>query len=301
MAFGLDIYHFLNIEYFGKINSDIFDIMPSLSEWIFMGANVASYVMFPERRSEVLISTGLGLMPRITDTICSLINRRFGVSDKTVGLICYTSSLANITSMYRVSSICSELSIFHANQGQKVLGFCNSFVSNTHYINASAILIKVIAETACLICVGVLYPIFKAHIRPLRNLVSDLNNNELLIESLQNANQALRDGMPFTITYNGVVIYSRPTIRDTLSESDLNQIAPLRCPGFHNDTRPLDHRSEYTTPDSCTICAEDYSESQLTRTLPCGHSFHAYCVDDWLLRRSATCPMCRAVVKSEQT
>lgn len=41
---------------------------------------------------------------------------------------------------------------------------------------------------------------------------------------------------------------------------------------------------------ACAICLNDFSSGELIRQLPCGHGFHASCVDDWLVVAS-TCPM----------
>ena len=46
----------------------------------------------------------------------------------------------------------------------------------------------------------------------------------------------------------------------------------------------------------CGICRESYIENYLNRLLTCGHMFHQYCVDPWLLLRSGLCPLCRKVV-----
>jgi len=43
---------------------------------------------------------------------------------------------------------------------------------------------------------------------------------------------------------------------------------------------------------SCAICLSDYEVGQGIRFLPCGHHFHAECIDRWLpLNKS--CPFCK--------
>merc|ERR1712187_493130 len=45
---------------------------------------------------------------------------------------------------------------------------------------------------------------------------------------------------------------------------------------------------------SCAICLEAFEDTpdKKTRLLPCGHTFHACCVDTWQETRG-TCPICR--------
>ncbi|KAI8470371.1 MAG: hypothetical protein J3K34DRAFT_368518, partial [Monoraphidium minutum] len=42
----------------------------------------------------------------------------------------------------------------------------------------------------------------------------------------------------------------------------------------------------------CTICLDAYADGELVKQLPCGHSYHAACIDEWL-RKSAVCPLCK--------
>ncbi|XP_008793870.2 RING-H2 finger protein ATL39-like [Phoenix dactylifera] len=47
-------------------------------------------------------------------------------------------------------------------------------------------------------------------------------------------------------------------------------------------------------PIDCAVCLESFKMGDRCRLLPaCKHSFHARCVDTWLLR-SPVCPICRA-------
>jgi hypothetical protein len=45
-------------------------------------------------------------------------------------------------------------------------------------------------------------------------------------------------------------------------------------------------------PEECIICLSSYEDGEVVRKLPCGHAYHAQCIDAWLLK-SATCPLCK--------
>ena len=44
--------------------------------------------------------------------------------------------------------------------------------------------------------------------------------------------------------------------------------------------------------DTCSICLESYPKGTPVKRLPCGHYYHAGCVDKWL-ERDHRCPICR--------
>jgi len=44
---------------------------------------------------------------------------------------------------------------------------------------------------------------------------------------------------------------------------------------------------------TCVICYLDYEVDEVIKTLPCGHEYHADCVDRWLQKHNRTCPTCR--------
>jgi hypothetical protein len=44
--------------------------------------------------------------------------------------------------------------------------------------------------------------------------------------------------------------------------------------------------------DTCNICLCDYEANETVKTLPCGHCYHAPCIDRWL-RSVSNCPVCK--------
>jgi Ring finger domain len=44
---------------------------------------------------------------------------------------------------------------------------------------------------------------------------------------------------------------------------------------------------------TCAICLEDFRQSDSVREFYCGDIFHATCIDKWLAKRGACCPVCK--------
>lgn len=51
----------------------------------------------------------------------------------------------------------------------------------------------------------------------------------------------------------------------------------------------------YKQQERCAICTADFEVGETVRELPCRHIFHAHEVDEWLIKRTRTCPTCMAV------
>lgn len=52
--------------------------------------------------------------------------------------------------------------------------------------------------------------------------------------------------------------------------------------------------------EECPVCFANYEEGEEVRTLPCLHTFHTECIDQWLTSRRATalcCPVCHTKVE----
>jgi hypothetical protein len=53
--------------------------------------------------------------------------------------------------------------------------------------------------------------------------------------------------------------------------------------------------------DVCAICHRSAVDTKADRrmrfvSLPCQHTFHLYCVEQWLCNRNGSCPLCRSPV-----
>ena len=59
----------------------------------------------------------------------------------------------------------------------------------------------------------------------------------------------------------------------------------------------MGERLQEGTDDSdfnSVICLEKLAEGNLVRHLPCRHTFHTSCIDQWFRSQRYTCPICIA-------
>eukprot|EP00922_Rhytidocystis_sp_ex-Travisia-forbesii_P035321 GHVS01052410.1.p1 GENE.GHVS01052410.1~~GHVS01052410.1.p1 ORF type:complete len:449 (+),score=55.41 GHVS01052410.1:486-1832(+) len=78
-----------------------------------------------------------------------------------------------------------------------------------------------------------------------------------------------------------------------MSMSPPPSISPLQSP---DDCSLSKEPSSLPLAASCSICLCEYEEEEMLRILPCGHGFHAQCVDVWLATR-AVCPLRCDIIK----
>uniref|UniRef100_A0A1A9WAL8 RING-type domain-containing protein n=1 Tax=Glossina brevipalpis TaxID=37001 RepID=A0A1A9WAL8_9MUSC len=69
-----------------------------------------------------------------------------------------------------------------------------------------------------------------------------------------------------------------------LTRDEINLLPSYTC----------DQNTHLNECSACVVCLCDFTLQQVLRVLPCGHIFHAQCVDRWLEMRR-TCPICRTL------
>jgi len=50
---------------------------------------------------------------------------------------------------------------------------------------------------------------------------------------------------------------------------------------------------------SCPVCQCDWERGDEVRVLPCDHQFHVNCIDQWLKKHKANCPLCKKDVRED--
>ncbi|XP_030469884.1 RING-H2 finger protein ATL74-like [Syzygium oleosum] len=86
----------------------------------------------------------------------------------------------------------------------------------------------------------------------------------------------------------------------------IDDVEKLPCFDFEAKHYDQDHEGTITmtiaaSPVSCVVCLEEFKIGDKCRLLPiCRHSFHAECVDAWLLKM-ASCPICRSRANSSRS
>lgn len=72
-------------------------------------------------------------------------------------------------------------------------------------------------------------------------------------------------------------------------ENDENDLCDLDSTTRQNQNDELLNNDLST----CAICIDDMEDEDLVRGLTCGHIFHSECIEPWLLKRRACCPLCK--------
>ncbi|OJD24983.1 hypothetical protein ACJ73_03651 [Blastomyces percursus] len=81
-----------------------------------------------------------------------------------------------------------------------------------------------------------------------------------------------------------------PLSSGTLSVKELDQ-AKMRC--LSGAFIAKGEESGQNQETDCILCFETLHRDMRFRELPCHHIFHKPCIDAWLSKRDASCPLCR--------
>ena len=65
-----------------------------------------------------------------------------------------------------------------------------------------------------------------------------------------------------------------------------------------NDSQERDKDTEDTDTSgdnhrTCAICIDQFADDDDIRSLPCRHIFHTVCLDPWVTKKNAFCPLCK--------
>lgn len=98
--------------------------------------------------------------------------------------------------------------------------------------------------------------------------------------------RAFRRGRGFD-NGNSSSIAERGSPRTRSTSMSIDDLEKLPC--FH-----FQDKEKGSSPVDCAVCLDNFKMGDKCRLLPlCNHSFHAQCVDSWLLK-TPICPTCRA-------
>ena len=77
--------------------------------------------------------------------------------------------------------------------------------------------------------------------------------------------------------------------------------APLRLAHINAlpQGRPPPDAASSASRRSCCVCLEDVNVGDKVRTLPCLHTFHAECAEEWL-KKKKVCPLCQFSIDGAQ-
>ncbi|PWY93481.1 hypothetical protein BO94DRAFT_344063 [Aspergillus sclerotioniger CBS 115572] len=86
----------------------------------------------------------------------------------------------------------------------------------------------------------------------------------------------------------------RSEILNPIPEINESQIQPQsNNPPNENKNKDAISESEDDPTRMCAICMEQFTPDDDIRALTCQHIFHSGCLDPWLTRRHACCPLCK--------
>jgi len=134
-----------------------------------------------------------------------------------------------------------------------------------------------IGRNTTIYCEGMLHPSLRNLLPP--ELLEQLSHLPPGLQMLLLNTEALAGGYEERL----MEVQEMLSRRRGLSQETIGQVEMLRWD------------SSTETQNQCMVCLAEFVEGEEVRKLPCGHIFHAGCIDEWL-RRCTDCPICKANV-----
>lgn len=243
---------------------------------MYCGTSILTYYYFPSVRNEILINSGLLLSSEIINYFDEQIKKYYLNNT----LLCNTIGMINLVTKIGLSSY---LSVKFNNY---IKLHDSSTIHFGYYINNTLLNIMYLSSYWSSIFGTVsAFSVFCA-LKIFETLFSDTRRQlqEFIIRAINesrngNVNQRLT---PFLDMF----------MNKTITEDELNKISPVRCAGLNNN-------NEFNET-ACSVCLEECNNKKLHRILPCKHVYHPQCIDEWLLKKSSLCPLCKQDVKIEK-
>jgi hypothetical protein len=139
-----------------------------------------------------------------------------------------------------------------------------------------------IGRNTTIYCEGVLHPSLRNLLPP--ELLEQLSHLPPGLQMLLLNTEALAGG------YEERLI----EVQDMLSRRRGLADETIQClPTFRWEPGTL--QTDQCGQNTCMVCLSEFEVGEEVRVLPCGHVFHAPCIDEWL-RRCTDCPICKANV-----
>lgn len=102
------------------------------------------------------------------------------------------------------------------------------------------------------------------------------------------AETSLLDSLRVEVVTEPEVFFDASAAVDVSDSSTLTAVDQLTSSPSEQPDGYIDADAPLTV---CGVCLEQYDVGQRRKYLPCGHAFHADCIDSWLSQSSLNCPL----------
>lgn len=260
----------------------LYNNTPKFYKLYFITSGI-TYLYFPDTRKIILENTGLVLINISINTVKKIINKYYPNKE----ILCDITNCIDLISCIGTTSYVSyNLNILSNLHNNKILNF-------SHFLQKQ--ILTFMRNTSCITSMcGVVSSFTICVASKTINLIYG-RQVELFLTKIDGYVNYFLNNIVDDYVKEIVINFLKECFRKPMTETELNNIAPIRCPGMNN---VIDVKFE---TKNCSICMDDFSCKNMHRILPCNHAFHVCCIDEWLLSKSLICPICKKDVKITRT